>query len=50
MPVITGGGDYTKDLTATVYIMDREGRFIGTLDPHENANAQLAKLRRLIGG
>lgn len=46
--VPTDGGGYTMDHTASVYLMDRDGRFSGTLDRHEQANIQLEKLHRLI--
>jgi protein SCO1/2 len=48
--VPTTGDDYTMDHTTVVYMMDRQGRFVGTLDPHEKAEVQLTKLRRLIKG
>lgn len=48
--VPTSGGDYTMDHTTVVYMMDRQGRFVGTLAPHEKAEVQLTKLRRLIKG
>lgn len=41
------GGNYTMDHTATVYLMDRAGKFRGTVDVHEAKEASLAKLRRL---
>lgn len=41
------GGNYTMDHTATVYLMDRAGKFRGTVDIHEAKEASLAKLRRL---
>jgi protein SCO1/2 len=44
------GGDYTMDHNAVVYMMDRNGRFAGTLDRHECEEIQLAKLRRPIAG
>ncbi len=43
------GGEYTMDHSGSVYMMDRAGRFVGTLDRHESEEVQLAKLRRLIG-
>lgn len=46
--VPTDGGSYTMDHTATVYLMDQQGRFAGTLDRHEKDTVQLDKLRRLI--
>lgn len=42
------GGNYTMDHTATVYLMDRSGKFRGTVDIHEAKDASLAKLRRLV--
>lgn len=42
------GGDYTMDHTATVYMMDRAGKFRGTIDVHQAKEASLAKLRRLV--
>lgn len=42
------GGGYTMDHNAIVYMMDRSGRFVGSLDQHESETVQLAKLRRLI--
>lgn len=47
--VATKDGDYTMDHAAVVYMMDRDGKFVGTLDPHEGEDVQLAKLRSLIG-
>jgi protein SCO1/2 len=44
---LTGGG-YTMDHTATLYLVGRDGRFAGTIDPQENPEAALAKLRRLL--
>lgn len=46
--VKTEGGDYTMNHTALVYLMDREGRFFGTLDYEEKPDVRLAKLRRLL--
>ena len=46
--VPTSDDGYTMDHTAIVYLMDREGRFAGTLDRHEQGNVQIEKLRRLI--
>ncbi|NNM73938.1 SCO family protein [Enterovirga aerilata] len=47
--VATGDGSYTVDHTATVYVMDREGRLATTLDMHEPRDTRLAKLRRIAG-
>ncbi|GJD94491.1 SCO family protein [Methylobacterium iners] len=41
-------GGYNMDHSALVYLMDREGRFFSTLDPHEDRGARLAKLRRAV--
>lgn len=35
------------DHTAGVYMMDAEGRFIGTLDMHELRETRLLKRRRM---
>jgi len=43
------GGGYTMDHTATVYLLDRDGRFASTIDYHENQQTALPKLRRLLG-
>lgn len=42
------GGSYTMDHTASVLMMNREGQFAGTIDPHESEETALAKIRRLI--
>ena len=42
-------GPYLMDHTATVYLLDDEGQFTGTLDYHEASETALAKLKRLIG-
>lgn len=42
------GGDYTMDHTASVILMDADGRFFGTMDYEEEASVMLAKLKRLI--
>lgn len=42
------GGNYTMDHTASVIIMDRNGRFAGMIDYHESEENALAKMRRLI--
>lgn len=39
---------YTMDHTATVFLMDKNGKFAGTLAYQENGETQLAKLRRLV--
>lgn len=41
---------YTMDHTATVFLMDKAGKFAGTLAYQEAADTQLAKLKRLVAG
>lgn len=41
------GGDYTMDHTASVFLVDSEGNFRGTIAFGENSDAALAKLKRL---
>jgi len=43
-----GNGDYTVDHTAAIYLMDARGKFVTTIDYHENDKVALEKLRRLI--
>ncbi|WP_185983758.1 SCO family protein [Aureimonas mangrovi] len=40
---------YTMNHTASVYLMDSDNRFFGTISYHEDQNAALAKLERLAG-
>lgn len=42
------GGDYTIDHSAGVYLMDRRGQFVTTLDAHEPDRTALGKLRQMI--
>lgn len=42
------GGDYTIDHTAAIYLMDREGRFVTTIDHQEKQDIALEKLKRAI--
>lgn len=42
------GGNYTVDHSATVFLMDQDGRLQSTLDMKESDEAALAKLRRLV--
>jgi protein SCO1/2 len=42
------GSSYTFNHTALVYLMDRDGRFAGTLNYQEPEDVQLKKLRRLV--
>lgn len=46
--VPTEGDDYTIDHTASVYLMDAEGKLRSTIDYHEDQKTSLAKLERLV--
>jgi protein SCO1 len=46
--VPTEGGGYTMDHTAIVYLMDKQGQFVSSIDSHENKDTQLVKLRRVV--
>lgn len=41
------GGDYAVDHTATVFLIDRSGKFAATISPDEGDPAAIAKLQRL---
>ncbi len=41
-------GDYTMDHTATVYLMDKDGKFSGTIAYGENPDIAMEKIRKLI--
>ena len=43
-------GDYTMDHTASVFLLDEEGRFRSTIGYGENAEVAVEKLRNLIEG
>ena len=43
------GGDYLIDHTATIFLMDADGRFFGALAHGEADDTSRAKLRRLVG-
>lgn len=45
-----GGGDYTMDHTAIVYLMGRDGRLADVIEYREDHASVLAKLRRLAAG
>ena len=45
----TDDGDYTMDHTASVFLMDENGNFKGTIAYGENPDTAIAKLRRLVG-
>lgn len=46
--VPTEDGDYTMDHTASVYLMNAEGRYAGTIAYGDTAETRLAKLRKLL--
>lgn len=41
------GGGYSVDHTATVFLIDRDGKFVSTLSPEEGEAVALDKLRRV---
>ncbi len=41
--------DYSVDHTASVFVMDRAGKFVATIAPDENDTVALAKLKRVTG-
>lgn len=41
------GGDYSVDHTATVFLMDRTGKFVATLAPDEGDSVALDKIKRI---
>jgi protein SCO1 len=45
---VGGGADYTIDHTATVFLLDRDGEYVGALTYADAEPARLAKLRRLL--
>lgn len=44
------GGDYTMDHTASVFLVNANGEFEGTIAYRESSDTALAKLRRLLQG
>ncbi len=48
--VPTENGDYTMDHTASVMLLDRDGRLKSTIDYKESPDVALKKLRLLIAG
>lgn len=42
------GSDYTMDHTAAVLLFDRTGRFVSTIDYHENPETAVDKLKLLL--
>jgi protein SCO1 len=45
-----GGGDYTMDHSAAVYLMDANGRYWSVISRGETLDGAVAKLRKLIHG
>lgn len=43
------GGDYAMQHPASIYLVDAQGAFAGTLDPEEGLDTKLAKLKKLVG-
>ena len=43
------GSEYSVDHTASVFLMDRAGKFVATLVPEESDAVALAKLKRIAG-
>ncbi len=43
------GGDYSVDHTASVFLMDKAGKFVATISPEESDAVALAKLKRIAG-
>lgn len=43
------GGGYTMDHSASIFLLDAEGRFAGTVDYQESERVALEKLRLLVG-
>ncbi len=43
-------GDYTMNHTATIFLMDANGRFTGTIAYGEEMQTRIAKLKRLVDG
>ncbi len=46
--VPVAGGDYTIDHTASVFLMDKDGKFVATIAHEEDQRVALEKLKRLI--
>jgi protein SCO1/2 len=46
----TEGGNYTMDHTASVIVIDAEGKLDSLIDYHEDAATALSKLRRAVRG
>lgn len=44
----TSDGSYTMDHTSLVYLMNADGKFVGTLDFHEDSDVRVKKLEKLV--
>ena len=44
------GGSYSMDHTASVYLLDKDAAFAGTVDYRDDSDKAIAKLKRLIAG
>jgi len=44
------GGSYSMDHTASVYLLDKDAGFAGTVDYKDDPDKALAKLKRLVAG
>jgi protein SCO1/2 len=42
------GGDFTIDHTASIFLMDRNGELVSTIDNHEDPKVALEKLEQLV--
>ena len=47
---VPAGDSYTLDHTSLVFMMDKQGRFFGTIDYHETRENAIPKLKRLLEG
>jgi protein SCO1/2 len=45
----TSDGGYTMDHTATVFLMNRQGKLASTISYGEEQATRMAKLRKLLG-
>ena len=48
--VPTSDGDYTMNHTASIFLMDANGEFVGTIAYGEAQETRLAKLKKLLAG
>ena len=43
-------GNYLVNHTASVFLMDKNGQFVGTIDYGESGQTAMAKIKRLVAG